>query len=331
MSRPVHIILNPTSGRGTGKRLRPEVSSELTRLGLEVSLEETERRGHAAELARAAALRGARRIVAAGGDGTVHEVVNGILQARLEGLQRLPALGIIPIGTGNDFVKSVNGGTDRRVAYQVIADGVVRHFDLGRVSWDGGIEYFMNGVGTGIDVEVVRQITKFPNLPGVISYLYGLMKAFVHFRPIPLRIVVDGEETDRSVMVAAVGNGFCLGGGFRLFPDALPDDGHLDICVIDRIGPLQVVDLLPRILTGNHGSHHKVMMRPARRVEFITDGEDPIVFQVDGELREPIAARRLEIEIVPSILPVLTGGPAHATLEDPQPVWAGQPAPQATI
>lgn len=331
MSPPVHVILNPASGRGTGRRLRPEVEKELAKRGLYYSLEETSESGHAVALARAAALRGARTVVAAGGDGTIHEVVNGLLQARNQGATACPALGVIPIGTGNDFVKSVIGGTNRERAYQVLAHGAIRHFDLGRISWTGGSEYFMNGVGTGIDVEVVRQITRLPRLPGVASYLVGLLRALLRFRPLPLRMRIDGEELEQKVMIVAIGNGFCLGGGFRLFPDALPDDGHLDICIVDQLDLLQVMGLLPRILLGKHTRHPRVSMRTAGSVEVLAMGQEPLFFQVDGELREPATARRLEIEIVRAVLPVLTGGPERVNIDAMKPIWARQAAPQASI
>lgn len=307
MNPPVYIILNPEAGGGTGRRARPEVESELTRRGIAFTLEETNTRGHAIELARAAARRGTSTIIAAGGDGTIHEVVNGILQAReLEGIEP-PVLGVLPIGTGNDFVKTLTGGTERELAYHALTDGVVRHFDLGRVSWEGGSEYFMNGVGTGIDVEVVRQITRLPRLPGVLSYLVGFLRALRHFRPLPLRLRIDGESFEQRVMIAAVGNGFCLGGGFHLFPEAVPDDGHLDICIVDELNLPQIANVLPRVLRGRHAGHPRVAMYTAASIEVSTDMATPLFFQVDGELREPAGARRLQIDIVRGVLPVLTG------------------------
>lgn len=331
MNPPVHIILNPASGTGKGRKLRSEIERELARRGVTMTVVETESRGHAVELARAAALNGVGKVIAAGGDGTVHEVVNGLLQARLAGARHIPALGIIPIGTGNDFIKSVNGGTDRNLAYQIIAHGVVRYFDLGRVVWNGGAEYFMNGVGTGIDVEVLRQITKYRRLPGVVSYLLGLFKALLRFRPIPVRLRIDGEDWKERVMIVAVGNGFCLGGGFRLFPHARADDGHLDVCVVERVNLIDIMELLPRILVGRHPGHRRVLMRPAEAVEIVVESDRPVAFQVDGELREPESADRLEIEIVRAVLPVLTGGPLHASISELQPIWAGRPAPQALV
>lgn len=312
MTSPVHVILNPAAGSGSGRRTRPEVERELSRRGISFTLEETRGRGHALELACAAARRGAGTVVAAGGDGTIHEVVNGLLQARDEGGAGEAALGVVPIGTGNDFVKTVAGGTDRRLAYRTIADGVIRHFDLGRVRWDGGSEYFMNGIGTGIDVEVVRQITRLPRLPGVIRYLVGLVKALRRFRPLGLGISIAGEVIEQRVMVVAVGNGFCLGGGFHLFPGARPDDGELDLCIVEELNLRGIATVLPRILRGRHVGHPRVTMRRAAAVEIIAREEAPLFFQVDGELREPRSAHRLQIEVMQGVLPVLAA-PAQRT------------------
>lgn len=311
MTPPIHIILNPAAGGGSGRRTRPEVEHELARRGIVYTLEVTTGRGHALELAASAVRRGAGTIVAAGGDGTIHEVVNGILQARGEGGAIEPRLGIIPIGTGNDFVKTVTGGTNRQLAYRTIAEGEVRVFDLGRVSWTGGAEYFTNGIGTGIDVEVVRQITRLPRLPGVISYLVGLFKALRNFRPLPLAITTDGEVLEQKVMIVAVGNGFCLAGGFHLFPGALPDDGELDLCVVDELDLRGIAAVLPRVLRGRHVGHPRVTMRRATAIEIVAREEAPLYFQVDGELREPPGARSLKIEILRGALPVLSNPVRH--------------------
>lgn len=308
MIQPVHVILNPSSGSGTGRRLRPELERELRARGVEFSLVETERSGHAVELARSLALNGAGTIIAAGGDGTIHEVVNGLLQARHSGAATETVLGVIPIGTGNDFVKVVAGGTERQRAYDVIAWGKIRRFDLGRVEWEGGAEYFMNGVGTGIDVEVVRQIKRMPRLPGVVSYLVGLLKALVRFRPIPLRIRLDDESIDRKVMIIAVGNGCCLGGGFYVCPGAVPDDGYFDVCIVSELNIFQIASVLPRVLKGTHGDHPKVAMRQARSIEIVAGDDAPLFFQLDGELREPRNATWARITLERAALPVLAEG-----------------------
>lgn len=307
MERSLHIILNPASGKGTGRKNRTLIESELRALDLAYTLVETTRRGDALEWAYEAALEGVDTIVAAGGDGTIHEVVNGLMRAREQRDELETVLGVIPIGTGNDFIKNLTGGTERELAYQALIDGELQHFDLGRVRWDGGAEYFMNAVGTGIDVEVVRQILRLPRLPGVVSYLIGLFRALIRFRPIPLEITVNGETFQERVMISAVGNGFCLGGGFHLFPDAVPDDGLLDLSLVRELSLPQIAVVLLKILQGKHRGHPGVSLRDARSVVIESRGDAPLFFQVDGELREPPTAFTLEIEVEHAVLPVWTG------------------------
>ena len=196
-----HVILNPTSGGGMGRKLRSEIERELTARGLHFTLAETERPWHAVELARAAAGAGADVVVAAGGDGTIHEVANGLLQARAE---RRVALGVIPVGTGNDFAKLLETGTDRAGAYDLLASGRVRDLDVGHVTWTGGAEYFINGMGTGVDVEVIRQVKRLPRMNGTLAYLIGLLRAVVGFKAVPLKVRADGRDLDRRGLLAFV-------------------------------------------------------------------------------------------------------------------------------
>jgi YegS/Rv2252/BmrU family lipid kinase len=312
VTRPVHVILNPAAGGGSGRRARAELERELAHLDIAYTLEETTGPGHATELAYAAALGGTGTLIAAGGDGTLHEVANGLLRARAITGGVLPTLAVVPIGTGNDFVKVVNGATDREHAYQTLAHGVVRHFDVGRVEWEGGSEYFINGSGTGIDVEVVRQIKRMPRLPGVLSYLLALLKALLRFRPIPLWIRADGVEYERRVMMIAITNGASVGGGFYLSPSAVPDDGQLDLCMVNELSYPQIARVLPRILRGTHGCHPEVTLRRVSTVEVHARGPSPLFFQLDGELREPEGARFLRIEVERGVLPVLAAPTAPA-------------------
>ncbi len=323
-----HVILNPTSGGGAGRKLRPEIERELAARGLTFTLEETERPWHAAELAQAAARAGVDVVVAAGGDGTIHEVANGLLAAAAGG-EGDPALGVIPVGTGNDFAKLLVGGKDRRQAYQALAAGDVAVFDVGHVSWsagasaggaaapaapgagDGqiGAEYFINGMGTGVDVEVVRQIHRLPHMPAILLYLIGLIRAVIGFKAIPLRIRADDRPLDRPVMIIAIGNGPCLGGGFWVCPHARPDDGRFDICMVDDLNYFQIARTIPRVMRGTHEHLAVVTMDQARTIEVETVGAGaaPLFFQLDGELREPADARRMRIALRPGALRVVGG------------------------
>ncbi len=301
--KTVHVILNPKSGGGRAGRLREEIVRELGKSGVECKLYLTEAPGHARQLALDMAHNGAQIVAAAGGDGTIHDVANGLLSSGTQ----VP-LAIIPTGTGNDFAKVVPGVDSRSGAYATIAAPVIRNYDVGLAEWDGGAEFFVNGMGTGIDVEVVRQILRLPALPGPVKYLLGLLRALAVYRPVTLRAALANEVIERSVMMFAVGNGICQGGGFYLTPQARPDDGLLDLCVVRAIRLWQVPLVLPRVLRGTHATHAAVTMRTLTNVRFETVGRPALFFQLDGELREPVGARWLKVSVRPRALPVVMRG-----------------------
>lgn len=302
MSLRHYVILNPTSGGGAGRRLRGEIERELAARGVEFTLVETERPLHAVELARAAAAAGADVVVAAGGDGTIHEVANGLLGA--DGNHR-PALGVIPVGTGNDFAKLLEGGTSRSIAYDALAAGRTSAFDAGWVTWEGGAEFFVNGMGTGVDVEVVRQIKRLPHMPGALAYLLALLRSVIGFKAIRLLVRADGRESQRQVMIIAIGNGPCLGGGFYVCPQARPDDGRFDICMVGDLNYLQIALTIPRVMRGTHEHLPVVTMDRAQTIELEAPDGAPLFFHLDGELREPPNTRRIRIELRRAVLPVL--------------------------
>lgn len=309
-ARTAYIILNPTSGAGEGKRARSEIERELERRGLRCVVVQTEAAGHAFDLARRAAEEGESLVVAAGGDGTIHDVANGILRANTGAAI---TLGLLPIGRGNDFVKVVPGTRSRDAAYDTLAAGAPVAIDAGLVEWEGGSEYFLNAMGTGIDVEVVRQIARTRNLPASLVYIVGLAKAFVRFQPIPLRITEDGRSDARRVMIVAVANGTCVGGSFRVSPGARPDDGRLDVCVVDQVNLAGVLRIVPRIMRGTHAGMPGVHTGTAQSVTIDSTDDSPLFFQLDGELREPPGVRRLRVTVVPSALRVVaTTTPAEA-------------------
>jgi diacylglycerol kinase (ATP) len=302
LAQAVHVILNPKSGGGRAARLRDEIDRELSARGVNVAIIETTGPGHARELAQNSARSGARIVVAAGGDGTIHEVANGLLCSGT----RTP-LAVIPAGTGNDFAKIIPGAHTRAAAYDTIARPFVRELDAGYVAWEGGAEFFVNGMGTGIDVEVVRQIMQMPALPGPIKYLLGLFRALAVYRPVTLRALLPDEIVERSVMMFAVGNGICQGGGFYLTPHARADDDTLELCVVAAIPLWKVPLVLPKVLRGTHAGHPAVTMRSFKRVRFEKAGTNALFFQLDGELRET-KARWLNVEVRPRALPVVVRG-----------------------
>lgn len=306
----VHVVLNPTSGGGAGLRLRAEVEDLLGTAGRSYVVHTTAGPGHAVQLARSAVAAGAAVVVAVGGDGTAHEVANGLLDARADHPGAATALALLPVGTGNDFAKVIPGALPRARALRTLVDGVPRPHDAGRVHWNGHTEWFVNAMGTGIDGEVVRQLARSRNLPGGIVYLTALVRALLGYRPVPVRVSADGFHFEGRVMTVAAGNGRSVGGAFRLCPQARPDDGLLDVVIIEQIGPLGIARTLPGVLSGRLAGKPGHLAHRTRRLTLELRGAGPHHVQLDGELREVAAPATLEVEVLPGVLPVLTDGPS---------------------
>jgi diacylglycerol kinase (ATP) len=277
----MRIILNPMARHGGGRRLRRGIERELERRGVDFDIVQTEGPGHATELARDAVASGHLTIVAAGGDGTVHEVINGIAAAPSQDV----VLGLLPIGTGNDSVKMVPGTATMEQAYATLVAGRTTPFDVGLARWDGGSEYFVNAMGTGIDVEVVRLMRRSRLLPGSVIYVSALIRALTRYRAAVMEVVVDGHAVLQRIMNLAVCNGPSIGGSFRICPDASPFDGQLDVCLVDEMSMLRNARMVPRVLTGTHVGHAGITMLRGVDVSVRMPAGGPLFFQLDGELR----------------------------------------------
>ncbi len=303
------VIANPESGGGRGARILPKVEAALGRRGLDYALHRTEAPGHARELA-AAAVGHASRILAVGGDGTIHEVADGLLRGSQPGpAVAIPPLAVLPVGTGNDFFRMVRSTPDLEGAVRAAVEGVPRYFEVGEVRWDGGARYFVNLVGVGIDVEVLRSRSRFARLPGLLHYLAALASALTTYRPVPLEVALSSgtgvtARHDAQVLLVAVTVGPSVGGGFMLSPDAVPDDGLLDLFHARRLGPLRLLRYLPAILRGTEIREGEIRRIQGTEIRMErTDGRD-LAFELDGELME-IETSAIEIRVRPGLLPVL--------------------------
>jgi len=243
-----------------------------------MDVERTERPGHGVALAAQAAQRGARHVIAVGGDGTVHEVANGLLSVGSDA-----ALGVVPIGSGNDFAKLVGvyrHDPARAVARLVTAE--VRRFDAGRVL----DEWFVNSMGFGFGPAVVRTRNAMPGLRGFLSYLVPVLRTFATFRPPLFEVRATGFAERGYMMMVEVCNGTTAGGSYRFAPDADPADGKLDVCLIRRVSLPRFLLAIPRVMRGTHGRMREVaLVRTAELV--IRSPEGPLLLHLDGELREP--------------------------------------------
>lgn len=287
------MVRNPAAGRGRARRHWPRIARALAAAGVKFDEVETRGRGQAIELAE----RGARRyagVVAAGGDGTVHEVANGLLRAASGA-----ALGVIPLGSGDDFAKLLPPADP----VERLTRGAVRRLDAGRIASDR-LVYFANGMDVGFGAHAARNVSSVPRfLTGLGAYLGALAITLVRYPVLRLRLQLDGAPPfEQASTMVAVMNGNCFGGSFRVTPEARPEDGLLDLLVTERVGRARILALVPKIMRGAHAGERDLRLLRARRV--VIESDDPLVVEADGEIVLQ-RARRLEIEILPGALPVI--------------------------
>ncbi|MBN2840744.1 MAG: diacylglycerol kinase family lipid kinase [Coriobacteriia bacterium] len=284
------LIVNPEARHGETGPLVPVIEQLLQSVPHDIVL--TTHGGHAADIARKATDYDV--IVAVGGDGTVHEVLNGIM-ARPE---PRPALGLIPTGSGNDTRRTLGIPEDMAEATLSLVSGQRRRFDIGRCN---GI-YFNNSFAAGLDARVTAKAVEYKTTTkraGLWLYLTALIHVlFNELYPHHVRIAWDGAEAvEDDVLAFATTIGPTYGGGFKITPDAIPDDGLLEVCIIDPLSLLQALMRLPFVVVGKHTGMKVVRMSRHRAV--VIESDDPMPAQIDGEV---MVSRRFEVEIVPDAI-----------------------------
>jgi YegS/Rv2252/BmrU family lipid kinase len=287
------IIVNPAAGRGRVRREWPRQAAALRDAGVSFEVAQTREPGEAVGLAERAA-REVDVVVAAGGDGTVHEVANGLLRAGGNA-----ALGVLPLGSGNDFVKML----PPRDAMERLVQGTARPFDAGRIV-AGATRYFANGMDIGFGAHASRNLARVPRfLTGLGAYLGALVLTLVRYPRLEVRLQLDdGPAFAQATSMTAVMNGRSFGGSFHVCPDAQADDGQLDLLIAQGCGRLEILGLVPRIMRGTHGGDRRLRLARARRV--VIESQEPLLVEADGEIVFE-DARRLEIEVRPGALRVL--------------------------
>ncbi|MFU8821013.1 MAG: diacylglycerol/lipid kinase family protein [Gammaproteobacteria bacterium] len=297
MPESVVVLANLAAGNGRSRRFAKHAVALLERDGLAVETVISRGPGHLAETAAAEAARGRLRLVALGGDGTLSEVAHGLLSVP----GAATTLGIVPLGTGNDFVKSAGLPRDWQAACRGLAAGCTpRRIDAGRVNG----RWFINGVGLGFDAAIAHATRRHKWLPGPLGYAVGLLDALRAGvgRPV-CTLRWDGGEDRRAVTLVAACNGQYAGGLFRLAPDARLDDGRLDIVWADALGRLQVLRHAPSVMRGTH--ERLPIAHRARATRFEVTSDVPLPAQADGELLGEDLVR-LSIELSPGVLRLWT-------------------------
>lgn len=317
MSPRIGLAINPTSGRGQGARAGAVAAGVLESAGARVELLSAESGPQLASRI-AAALAGRSdapegidppgaldALVVVGGDGMVNLGVNAVAEVNAVAGRALP-LGIVPAGTGNDIARGLHLPIDDpAAATRAVLRGLGEApalVDAVRCTSGSGVHWFAGVLGAGFDALVNERANHWSWPRGPIRYNLAIARELPVFRPRPYRLELDGEPWQTAAMLVAVANCPSYGGGMRICPDARPDDGLLDVLVLEPVSRLEFVRIFPRVYSGTHVHHPRVAVRRVRRIRVEAEG---IVGYADGERLAPLP---LTCEVVPGALALLGTG-----------------------
>ena len=293
-------IVNPTAGYRRASRLWPRLLASLGELGASVATWWTEWPGQAETLAARARREGFDRVVAVGGDGTLLEVVNGLWW---EPRGPLPSVGVVPFGTGCDYVRSFDLGPCRRDQVMTALGQATLRVSLGLVRLQGfdgqpRQRVFVNVLGLGLDARVITRFRQQRlRLPGKMAYFVSGLKELGRLTHHRLTGALDGLPLETDAMLVALGLGRYFGGGMMITPGASPESGHFQVVLAQKLSRLELLGLLPGLYSGKHLNHPRVTAAYAGQITINAD--PPADVEADGELE---GATPLEVAIIPRAL-----------------------------
>jgi diacylglycerol kinase (ATP) len=290
------IVANPASGRGRVRRLLPEVMSALSGVGIDARVVLTQDATDLRTAVRRERESGADRVIVCGGDGSLH-----LAAQELAGGDT--ALGIVPAGTGDDNARTLGiPRGDPGAAARLAATGVATRMDLGRVvTGQGDQRVFLGVMSAGFDSLVNERANRMSWPSGNARYLVAILGELRTFRPVPYRALIDGRALEGEAMLVAVGNGACYGGGMRVCPDAVPDDGYLDVTWLHGVRTSTFVRVFPQVFSGGHVRSPYVSTVRASVIELDAPGQ---LAYADGE---PIGPLPVDVAVLRGALPVIRG------------------------
>lgn len=306
MSRKVKIILNPMADMGNAWR----VARDLRAITIEhggVDWSGTVYPGHAIDLAKQAGGQGYDMVIAMGGDGTVHEVVNGLMQIPED---KRPLLGVVPVGSGNDFSHAIGipQKTDHALAHAL--NGEASTVDLGLMTDEHGRrEYFDNTLGIGFDAIVTIRSHRLPIVRGFLMYLTAVIQTILlNHDPAHVQIETDSETIDDHVLMTTLCNGGREGGGFMLSPDSKMSDGVMEYLLVRKVSRPMMFRLVPEFMNGTHRRFAK-QVRMGTCKKFSMTSDRPLYIHADGEIFTSFGSnlRKVTFEILPGALKVVKG------------------------
>jgi YegS/Rv2252/BmrU family lipid kinase len=304
------FIINPSAGGGYAATLKPVIEEMVKRFAVHADVVYSKKAGHAGELARTYAADGSENIIAVGGDGTFNEIASSLLN------EKGVTLGIVPAGTGNDFIQ-ILGFPDRfeEKDFKVLFEKNTTKMDVGQCN---GFSFF-NGMGLGFDAQVAAENYTEPGKEkkgGKHKYIWHIIKTLLFYKEKRM-IVLSAENNDESdCFINTVSIGRRFAGSFFLTPKAIANDGLLDVCMIEKLNLLQRFNILPKVPRGAHLSDKKVNYYQTSKIEIEFIHKVP--FHIDGELH---FAKHFNISILPSALNIIynpTGNHFFQDLSDPK-------------
>lgn len=302
------IIVNPISGRGFALKMIPVIEEKLRGLGIDYDLVQTERPWHASELAEKAAMDGYDVVISASGDGTANEVLNGLMRAKNHGATKT-AMGIITVGTGNDFAYGMNIPGNFEECFLVLKEDKRRLMDIGLVKGGDYPEgrYFGNGVGMGFDAAVGFEAVKIRWTRGLLAYLIAALRTiFLYFKAPLVQITYDGTSIEQESLMTSIMNGQRMGGGFYMAPNGDPGDGWLDLCIAESASKLRIFQLITFFMKGTQATQPEVKTARARKIS-ITALKGTMPAHCDGETL-CYEGTKLDIELFPQQIEFITSG-----------------------
>jgi diacylglycerol kinase (ATP) len=305
MPDKVKIILNPVADMGNSWRVANDLRPIIAEYG-QADWSGTVYPTHATELAMQAGEQGYKRVIAIGGDGTVHEVVNGIMQLPKS---KRPVLGVVPVGSGNDFAHAAGIPLQADHAMNHALHAAASEIDIGRITDENGRqEYFDNTLGIGFDAVVTIRSHKLPLLRGFVMYLTAVLQTIiVNHQPALMTIKSDSESWEQSTIMFTLCNGPREGGGFQVAPEAVTDDGLLHYVTIGKVSRAMMLRLVPEVMQGTHGRFKQVRMGTCKKLSIVAD--KPLYIHADGEIYTSFGSnlRKADFEILPKALRVVRG------------------------
>ena len=297
-SQTIHLFLNPIAGRGSAGRRRGRILELLQQAGLDVDLHLSQHAGDLEAQVLETLQAGAERLIVAGGDGSIHEAVNGIFRSGIKA-----GLGVIPTGTGNDFAKACAIPLNWEHATSLLADRIAanenpRKIDVGQFN----DRFFANGAGVGFDAKVTRVAQSIRIPMGDLVYLVAIFRTMLGGIVTPtLKITADDFQWEAPVTLAAISNGPWIGGMFHIAPMANNADGTLELLIAKPVTRRRICSLLPKLINGTHVRENDILHRPVTSLQIRCD--EAIPSHLDGEV-QPLQSE-FEIRVLPGALNLL--------------------------